>query len=77
MTDCKTALKDLFDYLDKELDKGNTEEFERHIELCRKCFDRFEFEKMLRDRIRQKAGESSPSPELRKRIQDIMDKFDK
>ena len=76
MTDCKTAMKDLFEFLDKELDEGGCREFERHIELCRHCFDRTEFEKALRERIRQKTGKTECSDRLLKRIKGILDKFD-
>ena len=77
MIDCKMALKNLFDYLDKELDKKDTEEFERHVELCRKCYDRFDFEKALKDRIRKQAGRGQASPKLLKRIASILEKFGK
>ena len=76
MTDCKRVLQNIFEYLDKELDKTNAEEVEKHIELCRKCYDHFEFEQALRDRIREIAGKKELSPEFKKRIQNILHEFD-
>ena len=76
MNECQVALKSLFEYLDKELDKKNIEDFERHIELCRKCYDKYEFEKALREKLREKAGGEKPSPQLLKRIEGILDKFE-
>ena len=77
MTDCKVVVKNLFEYLDKALDTIDCEELERHLELCRPCFDRVEFEKALRERLKVKTGELKASPECQKRIQDILKKFDK
>ena len=76
MNECQVALKSLFEYLDKELDKKNMEDFERHLELCRKCYDKYEFEKILREKLREKAGGEKPSPRLLKRIEGMLDKFE-
>ena len=77
MTNCKVVVKNLFEFLDKALEKGDCEELERHLELCRECFDRVEFEKALREKLKAKTGELKASPECQKRIQDILKKFDK
>ena len=76
MTECSGAISKLFEYLDKELDKTDAEAFERHIELCRKCFDRFDFEKALRERIQKTAKDAEPSDECKARIKNILKKFD-
>ena len=76
MSGCATALSKLFEYLDKELDKTDVEAFDRHVELCRKCFDRFEFEKALRERIKKTAKDAEPSDACKDRIKNILKKFD-
>ncbi len=75
MTDCKNAIDNLFDYLCKEMDASDADELARHLELCRKCYDRAEFEKALRDRIREKAGACRAPERLAERIRGIMDRL--
>lgn len=75
MIDCKMALTNLYEYLDKHLDDCNCEELEKHLELCRECYDRTEFEKALRSRIKDKCGKIAPSDECVKKIRGILDKF--
>ncbi len=71
---CEEALKRVFDYIDNHLEGISKNEFEDHIEKCRHCFDRVEFEKLLKSRLRAlKYKESSEG--LRKRIDDIIMKF--
>ena len=76
MSGCATAISKLFEYLDEELDKKDVEAFDRHVELCRKCFDRFEFEKTLRERIKKSTKGAEPSDACKDRIKNILKKFD-
>jgi hypothetical protein len=39
------------EYLDKELGPTARVQLERHIELCRHCYDRVEFERLLKSRL--------------------------
>ena len=43
--DCEEALRRLFEYLDAELHGEPQREMEQHLERCRSCFSRVEFEK--------------------------------
>ncbi len=71
---CDEALKRLFDYIDNHLHGEYRSEFERHLELCRHCYDRVEFEKLLKARLSNlKAG--GPSDKLLKRVKDILTEF--
>jgi len=45
MIDCRETLKRFYDYLDRELTQVRAREVEEHLDRCRGCFDRFEFEK--------------------------------
>ncbi|PCI39631.1 MAG: anti-sigma factor [Elusimicrobia bacterium] len=76
MKECTSAISKLFEYLDQELDIKDTETFERHIELCRNCFDRFDFEKALRERVKNSNTGAEPSEACKVRIQNILKKFD-
>lgn len=71
---CEEVLKHLVAYLDRETDAHTEAEIQWHLEECRGCFSRAEFERKLKAHLR-KAG-SSPAPErLRARIKEMIRKF--
>ena len=45
---CKESLKKLYEFLDNDLDKVPRSEIEKHLDRCRRCWDHFEFEKVVR-----------------------------
>lgn len=51
MIDCEEALRRLAEFLDHELDATPGAEVERHLEACRSCYSRAEFERRLKDRL--------------------------
>lgn len=51
--DCEEAVRQLAAYLDRELDGSTIEEMERHLETCQSCYSRAEFERRLKERIRE------------------------
>ncbi len=48
---CEEALRLLAEHLDGELDGAHRREVERHLEICRSCFSRAEFERRLKARL--------------------------
>ncbi len=72
--DCDEVMRQLFDYLDREVEITAEDEIHRHIEECRSCFTRVEFEKQLKGRI-QDAGKDLAPDSLRNRIDDLMKDF--
>jgi len=74
MIDCNKVGTKLLDYIDKELDPKAAAEIEKHLELCRKCFDVNEFENLLRDHLRNKTEHCCPE-KLKKRITNILNRF--
>jgi anti-sigma factor (TIGR02949 family) len=52
---CEEVIEQLFTYLDGELTHDHAIAIDRHLERCRDCFSRAEFEKRLRARIRDSA----------------------
>ncbi len=72
--DCDEVMRQLFDYLDDEVDITAEDEIHHHIEECRSCFTRVEFEKQLKSRI-QGAGKDSAPASLRNRIAELMKDF--
>jgi anti-sigma factor (TIGR02949 family) len=72
---CEEVIERLFDYLDRALDHQQAADIERHLARCRDCFTRAEFEKRLRARV-EAAGTVKAPPRLRRRVQQLLDRFD-
>lgn len=51
--DCEEAVRRLAAYLDHELDPRESEELEQHLETCRSCYSRAEFERRLKEKLRR------------------------
>lgn len=74
MIDCEEALNRLLEFLDGELDASSGREVEHHLERCRSCFSRAEFERRLKIHLRD-LGQTPVSPELEQRIRTLMGQF--
>lgn len=74
MIDCHQVEKQLYEFLDKELDQRSAEEFQKHLELCRVCFNHVQFEQMMRDHLKKTTHHVCPS-KVRKRIQNLLDQY--
>lgn len=74
--DCEEALQRLFEYLDAELHGEPQREMAQHLERCRSCFSRVEFEKRLKAYTGQ-LGEEPVPPELEARIRKVFADRDK
>ncbi len=73
--DCEEALRRLAEYLDAELQGEPQREIEKHLERCRTCFSRVEFERRLRAKTAALRREPV-SPELERRIRGLVDTFE-
>jgi anti-sigma factor (TIGR02949 family) len=51
--DCEAALRRLAELLDGELDEAPRSAVEHHIDTCRSCYSRAEFERKLKSRLRE------------------------
>jgi len=71
---CEQAIKLIFSYIDDELRGKHRTELEHHLETCRHCFDRVEFEKLLKSRLRRLHVGGS-SKRLRQRIDALLGEF--
>lgn len=71
---CEEVIERLFDYLDRELDSELRNRINAHLERCRDCFTRAEFEKRLRSRVNETADVEAPE-RLRRRIRRVLDEF--
>lgn len=74
ITSCEDALRLLAQYLDGELDEGSRGRIDRHLETCRSCYSRAEFEKRLKAQVAEVGREPVPS-RLERRIRTLMSDF--
>lgn len=71
---CEEVIRELFSYLDGEVSPETRNAFDHHIEGCRSCFSRAEFERRLRQRINETVEPEVPD-ELRNRINQIIKNY--
>jgi anti-sigma factor (TIGR02949 family) len=72
--DCTQALKRLVELLDRELGDEDREAVERHLQTCRSCLSRAEFERTLKGKLRALSQSEVPSKTL-ERITVLIQKF--
>lgn len=70
--DCEEALRHLAAFLDHELDGKESEAVEGHLEACRSCFSRAEFERRLKERIRRDLAVQDVPAELEERVRNLL-----
>lgn len=58
--DCAEVMRQLFEYLDGEVDAVSHKEITHHLDDCRSCFSRVEFEKALKEKVRQASRGTAP-----------------
>ena len=71
---CEDVIAELYAYLDRELDATMSARIDHHLEHCRECFSRAEFEGLLRRRVTDAADAEVPE-EVQRRIQSLMKRF--
>lgn len=72
---CLRAIEMFYAYFDGELDAPESVgDFEHHLDHCRSCFSRAEFEGLLTKRLKDIAAERA-SDKLRNRLRILMDNF--
>ncbi|MCI0436147.1 MAG: zf-HC2 domain-containing protein [Gemmatimonadetes bacterium] len=67
ITNCEDAIRRLALYIDGEIEPADRPIVERHIETCRSCFSRMEFEKRLKAQFAA-LRESAADPAFEERI---------
>lgn len=69
--DCEEALRRLAKYLDGELGDQEHAAVRRHLETCRSCWSRAEFERRLRTRLGE-LREGEVSADFERRIRQLI-----
>jgi anti-sigma factor (TIGR02949 family) len=71
---CEEVMEQLFTYLDGELGEGAHIAIDRHLEACRACYSRIEFERRLKARLAETRRVSAPES-LRERVRAMIARF--
>jgi anti-sigma factor (TIGR02949 family) len=74
ITNCEEALKVLAEHLDRELDERRDAQLHSHLESCRSCYSRAEFERQLKAHIRALGTDEVPD-DLASRIAGLLSTF--
>ena len=72
--ECEKAIRQMLEYLDDELHKPDSDAVHHHLETCRECYTRMEFEKRLKNMVRDSKDEIAPVS-LNSRISNIIKKY--
>jgi anti-sigma factor (TIGR02949 family) len=72
--DCEQALKQIYEFIDRELRAGDHEAMERHLHTCKSCFSRVEFERLLKQRLGD-LHDDDPDPHVSQRIRRLLKSF--
>lgn len=71
---CEEAIHRLAEYLDGELSDREDAEVERHLETCRSCWSRAEFERRIRSRLADLRYDEV-NPDFERRIRTLLRRF--
>lgn len=71
---CEEVVDQLLTYFDREVEERRRDVIEQHLQECRGCCSRADFELALRNRVREVATKQ-PSSALREKIRQLMDQF--
>jgi anti-sigma factor (TIGR02949 family) len=71
---CEEALRRLAEYLDRDLSHDEQSQMQEHMDICRACFSRAEFERRLRDRLSDLGREAAPES-VQSRVRKILDTY--
>jgi anti-sigma factor (TIGR02949 family) len=73
--DCEEAIRWLALFLDQELSRESAAAVQEHLETCRSCYDRAEFERRLRERIRSSLAEDSVTEAFEDRMRVLLEQL--
>lgn len=71
---CEDALRLLAAHIDQELDASTRAQVKRHLETCRSCYSRAQFETRLKESVAE-VGREPVRPELADRIDRLIHTF--
>ncbi len=72
MLDCESVMRQLWDYLDNELRPERMAALRAHLEMCKRCYPQYEFERAFLDAVAASAREHSNPDRLRTKLIDAL-----
>lgn len=72
--DCERALRQIFEFIDQELGEADHHAMHRHLETCKSCFSRMDFERRLKEKLKA-LPEKNASRKMSERINEILKKL--
>jgi anti-sigma factor (TIGR02949 family) len=71
--DCRTAVQQLWDYLDEELTPERMDDVRRHLERCKNCLPHHEYGRVFLAALATVRESETPAPEsLRVRVMETL-----
>lgn len=71
---CEEVMSKLYEYLDSEIDAMTEDDIDAHIEKCRECYSRIQFERVLRRKVASAAEVTTPE-DTRDRLESLIKRF--
>jgi mycothiol system anti-sigma-R factor len=65
--DCETALKQLYLFLDQEIDTASRSDIQEHIDNCTECLSAYDLERVVKALVSRSCTEKAPEP-LREKV---------
>lgn len=75
MISCSEAVRQLWEYLEQDLDAADRAQVEQHLAFCRRCCGEVEFAEALRDLLGSAARPYLPA-EVEGRLVDFLDQLE-
>jgi anti-sigma factor (TIGR02949 family) len=72
--DCEQALGQIFEFIDRELGAADHEAMHRHLETCKSCFSRVEFERKLKAKLGA-LREEKATEQMSERVKNLLKNF--
>jgi mycothiol system anti-sigma-R factor len=66
--DCARVLKNVYAFLDNELDSASGDEIRAHLAACEPCLDRFDVEQAVKTLVHRSCGNEHAPEELRAKV---------
>ena len=73
MVDCEQVMRQLWDYLDWELTPDRMAAIRAHLELCKRCYPQYEFERSFLTAVAGTAREHSDLARLRSQLLETLE----
>lgn len=69
--DCEQALKQILEFVDRELRGEDERAVQEHLHACKSCFSRMEFERLLKGKVRE-LGDEQATETMSERVKSLL-----